>query len=193
MSPSSLSEIDNLTQLVRRAVYYSRHYDNPNNRLTVTAEQYRSYFKFTIVRNPWARAYSWYRNVVRGDLNRKRLGVRSNIPFDEFLRKYVLRDALRTQLWWLRDFDGNIPLDFVGSVENLSDDFAAVSEHLGVPKKSLQHIRDGKTGNYRDHYDPELIKFVGDAYADEIALFGYSFDSEGPSRQPINVHSNPRR
>jgi sulfotransferase famil protein len=184
---NSLSNRDNLTQLLRRTVYYARSHDNPNNRLTVTAEQYQSYFKFTMVRNPWARAYSWYKNVVRGDLNRKRLGVSSDISFHEFIRKFVLRDALRTQISWLRDFDGSIPLDFIGSVENISSDFAVVCERLGIIQQSLQHIRDGKTGNYRDYFDTESIQLVRDAYAEEIALFGYSFDSEKPSRQPITV------
>jgi len=184
---SSLSNRENLTELLRRTSYSLKRRDNPNNRLTVTTEQYRSYFKFTMVRNPWARTYSWYKNVIRGDMNRRRLRVDSEITLNEFLRRFVLKDALKPQTYWLRDFHGSISLDFVGHVENLETDYAIVCKRLGIAAPVLERIRNGRTGDYRDHFDAESIRLVGDAYAEEIALFGYSFESVEPTRHRINV------
>jgi len=189
LRPSCPLNRENLTEILRRTFYILKKHDNPNNRVTVTTEQYRSYFKFTMVRNPWARAYSWYKNVIRGDVNRRRLGVDSEISLKEFLQRFVLKDALKPQTYWLRDFDGSIPLDFIGSVENLETDYAIVCKHLGIADPALARIRDGRTGDYRYHFDAELIRLVGDAYAEEIALFGYSFDSVEPAQRRIKIPS----
>src|SRR5262245_33375943 len=44
---------------VRRRLRNAFRVDAPR----VTRRQYRSYFKFTFVRNTWSRVFSWYRNV----------------------------------------------------------------------------------------------------------------------------------
>jgi len=189
LSLDSLANRQNLTELLRRAAYRFKTHNNLKNLLAVSPEQYRHYFKFAIVRNPWARSYSWYKNVVRGTVNKKQLGVTSDISLNEFLRKFLLKGALRPQVHWLRDFRGSIPLDFVGCVEHLEADFTIVCEHLGLAKPELERIRDGETADYQDHFDAESIQLVAQAYAEEISLFGYSFERREPSRHPIDISS----
>ncbi len=185
LTPQAFSSRENLVELMRRAAHAVRKHENPNNRAAVTPEQYRSYFKFTIVRNPWARVYSWYRNVTRGTLNRNRLGVAADIGLTEFLKRFAGRDALRPQTHWLRDFGGGLPLDYIGSVENLEADFARICEALGKPREGLGHVRNGNTGDYRGHFDAEAAEIVRDTYAEEIELFGYSFDSLDPPKRLV--------
>jgi len=171
---------DNLVEVLRRARYATL--TSPRQE-ALTRVQYESYFKFTIVRNPWARAWSWYRNVMRGGRNARRLNVQPGLEFAEFLQRYLGRDALRPQLCWLRDFNGELPLDFIGRFERLREDFDTVAERLGMPGLQLPHRRRsegagrGEAQDYRRHYDTALIERVALAYREEIELFGYDFEN----------------
>ena len=49
--------------LAKKMLRRSEIVANPKNLIVVDKEQYASYFKFTVVRNPWARLLSAYRNV----------------------------------------------------------------------------------------------------------------------------------
>jgi hypothetical protein len=74
---------------------------------------YRSYYKFTVVRNPWARVFSWYKNVLRSDLHRVRYHVAEDCSFEEFLENHLDCWELEPQLYWLTDYGGTIPLDYI--------------------------------------------------------------------------------
>lgn len=148
---------------------------NPRNKLTLTRSQYVSYFKFTIVRNPWARAYSWYQNVMRDEIRRSKLNISSDLSFKDYLRTYAGKGMLRPQTYWIKDFSGSIPLDFVGKFENLASDFDVVCETLGVSDISLPHLLGGSSVHFQEHYDKRSIALIDEMYRQEIELFGYSF------------------
>ena len=61
----------------------------------ITKEQYESYFKFTFIRNPWERAYSWYKNVMRDENHKRSHNIISQIPFNEFLQLYAGKGLLK--------------------------------------------------------------------------------------------------
>jgi hypothetical protein len=173
----------NLMEVLRRTRHATVTSPRQRRRETLTRAQYEDYFKFTIVRNPWARAWSWYRNVMRGGRNARRLNVQPGLEFTEFLQRHLGRDALRPQLCWLRDFNGELPLDFIGRFECLREDFDTVAERLGMPGLQLPHRRRsegagrGEAQDYRGHYDTALIERVALAYREEIELFGYDFEN----------------
>ena len=56
-----LRTMDNAIEMLRRIKYYkvSSGIENPKNHLLASKLEYGSYYKFSFVRNPWARAYSW--------------------------------------------------------------------------------------------------------------------------------------
>ena len=153
-----------------------KHLSNPKNQITVTSKQYKSYYKFTVVRNPWDRAYSWYKNVMRDELHQKSYGVSGDISFNDFLKLFAGKLALRPQTYWLKDFNGNMPFDFIGRFENLNEDFGQVSSSLGLYNIKLPHILHGGKDDYRDHYNNKSIQIVSEVYMEEIGLFGYKFE-----------------
>jgi hypothetical protein len=128
------------------------------------------------VRNPWARAFSWYGNCVGQPVLRERFGLTPSTPVADFLRARVGKGALRPQLTWLKDARGALPLDFIGRFETLHRDFATVCARLGLPPPALPHARKGSGADYREHYDNSTRDLVARVYAEEIALFGYTFD-----------------
>lgn len=145
---------------------------------TVNAAQYKEYFKFTIVRNPWARAASWYQNVMRGRAQlRNSLKIDSDCTFATFIDKHPHQWGLKPQLYWLKDSASQIPMDFIGRFENLQADFDTICKQLDVEVKPLSKmLTKGTRTPYKDLYDSETEKKVRKMYEEEIELFKYKFD-----------------
>jgi hypothetical protein len=136
---------------------------------------YNNYFKFSFVRNPWARVFSWYKNVMRDNHHKKRFGVADDCSFKDFLNKHMDQWELKTQLYWLIDKKGDMPLDFIGRFENLNDDFGYVAEKVGLEDKALPKLISGDGVRYVQFYDDEMIDIINKIYKDEIMCFGFEY------------------
>lgn len=177
LSPHILRSKENIKEAVKRARHnYLLNIANPKSKITVSSKQFRDYFKFTIVRNPWDRAFSWYKNVLVDDIHLKEHGVTKDVSLNQFLSSFAGKGMLKTQLYWIKSFDGSIPLDHIARFENLSEEMTGVFDKLGLKHLELPHRVQGTKASYRDHYDEDSIKIVADVYKEEIELFGYSFD-----------------
>lgn len=159
----------------------------------ITQEEFSSAYKFSFVRNPWARIVSEYR--YRNFLNHKSFKdfVMNKLPPPGQDDKYR---HIMPQKEMLYDKSGNLLVDFVGKFERLQEDFKQVCEHLGFEQSSLPHInssdkksrelrrkvrnflyrnREGEFRNYVDFYDAETREYVSDMYRADIETFDYSF------------------
>ena len=138
-------------------------------------EQFEQYFKFAIVRNPWDRAHSWYRNVIRDPIHRKDFGVDERCTFIDFMREHSECWALDPQLDWLTDRQGRFIADFVGRFETLSESYAEARRRLGLDPVELPQLIHTDPVDYRIDYTDELRQAVAGKYAEEIERFGYEF------------------
>jgi len=168
---------ENLLHLALRLRHKLRSHHNPNNTLTLSPDQYESYFKFTVVRNPWSRAYSWYRNCMRDPNHRKRFGLDDETTLFAFLRKQVGRGALRSQLSSIKSFSGRIDMDQIVRFETLDADFGKICEALNLSDLELPHVLKGGGDDYRGHFDGASKQLVGRKYIEEIERFGYTFEA----------------
>ena len=142
----------------------------------VSRKQYHDYYKFTFVRNSWSRAYSWYKNVMRDEVHLKNKGIAPDCPFDEFLSTWIGKGPLRSQLYWITDYNGKVAMDFVGRFERLEEDFAHVCEVLGIKNGRLsQLIASQPSAHYTQFYDDKTKAIILDAFKDEIAYFNFKF------------------
>ena len=174
---NTLCSLENMTQLLYRAKYQIfEKVDNPRNKYTVSNEQYKSYFKFSIVRNPWSRAFSWYKNVIRDDIHLKNYGITKETPFKEFLIHFAGRRMLKPQVYWLKDFNGKLGMDYIGHFENLQEDIHKIFERLKINETSLPHLLKGSSDDYRNFYDDESHNIITDIYREDIKTFGYKFE-----------------
>ena len=160
-------------------------------------EEYKDYFKFSFVRNPWDRLLSCYSEKIRDEkLNNNNFsngvansigkhGVfRGSMSFEEFvdaLSTIPDRRAdphLRSQYALLSNESGELFLDFIGRFENLEEDFDKVCHLAGMPKTSLPHKNQSpmKKANYIDYYTDKTKNFVSQRYAKDIEVFEYKFN-----------------
>lgn len=136
---------------------------------------YDTYFKFSFVRNPWARVFSWYKNVMRDEHHKRRFRVDDNCSFKDFLYKHLDQWELKPQLFWLVDKKGNMPLDFIGRFENLNNDFGFVANKIGLDNCELPMLIAGNGQHYARFYDSEMKNLIYTKYRDEIDYFNFKF------------------
>jgi hypothetical protein len=176
LNPHIFSSRENVRTALRRMKSKLHLQTNPRNKFTVNKKQYEEYFKFTFVRNPWARAYSWYENVMRSDAHKKNLNIVNELSFEDFLMRFSGKGALREQTYWITNFGGKIPLDFIGRFENLSEDFSKICELMDLESIDLPHNIRGSGSNYQEKYSRRAKEIVSSYYQTEIALFDYKFE-----------------
>jgi hypothetical protein len=148
--------------------------------------EFKDYFKFTFVRNPWDRLLSAYMFLAKGGFNEgdAEWAKRNLAPYANF-RDFVKGWVNEKNIWSKQHFypqsyfltlNGEIAVDFVGRFENIDSDFEVVAQRLGLDNR-LDHLNSSGKKNYRDYYDEECADVVASVYREDIALFGYHFDS----------------
>jgi len=199
--------LDGLNWGKRASLLLRRNNDRkkgPERLAHLTAEEYLDYdylsendfsnfFKFTFVRNPWARLVSEYRYR---NLDRKvefKKFVMSGLPEEDYYS-----DSYRHVMPQYRFiFSANMELlvDFVGKFENLQEDFNLACSRIGVSQGHIPHIvstgrfkrllnkiftpvlpnnKLSKT-DYRSFYDNDLKAYVEEMYKKDVSLFDYRF------------------
>ena len=174
---SAVASRENLKELYRRRREFKRKVMNPRNKIQLTPEQYASYYKFTIVRNPWARAYSWFRNVLRDRIHQEKENVGAGLSLTDFLREYAGHGMLQPQTYWIKNFRGELDLDFIGRFETLTEDYGKIARSLDLKQTRLPHKMKGEGKDYRQFFDNEAFDIVNSVYKEEIELFDYTFDN----------------
>jgi hypothetical protein len=159
----------------------------------VPQQEFSKFYKFSFVRNPWARLVSEYR--YRNYLSHRSFKdfVMNKLPAPGRDDKYR---HIMPQTEMLCDNGGNLLVDFVGKFEQLQQDFDKVCKQLGFEDSSLSHVNSSdkksrelrrKVRNflyrndesylhrYVDFYDTESREFVTNMYRQDIDNFGYDF------------------
>lgn len=156
--------------------------------------------KFTFVRNPWDRLASAFFFLKNREMKSNKKWEKENLSqfdtFDSFVRQWVTRENVwtyshfRPQYHFIR-LEGKKPaVDFIGFYENLRSDFALLCEQLKSSATLRQENRNSRrTRDYRENYTDETRRIVAEVYAEDIELFGYSFDN---SSLPAQIEARNR-
>lgn len=161
----------------------------------------KDYFRFSFVRNPWARVVSaWLNKVahprqkeIEGVINRCP-GLRPGMPFEEFVHWLVEsphgRDEGANRHWqsqhrFLFLPDGSPGVHWLGRLEQLEEGFRDVCRQLDLPPDLALPRKNATLGSmgsgevrepgYREHYTPTTREIVARRYGTDIELFKYTF------------------
>ncbi|MCK4709668.1 MAG: sulfotransferase family 2 domain-containing protein [Gammaproteobacteria bacterium] len=159
----------------------------------ISQQMFDDYYKFSFVRNPWARIVSEYR--YRNYLRYKSFKdfVINKMPPPGFDDKYR---HVMPQYDMLYDENGKCLVDFVGRFESLQQDFDKVCDHLSFEDSKLPYVnssekksrilrrkiknliyRNGESDkkHYTEFYDNETIDAVSEYYKNDIETFKYTY------------------
>lgn len=148
----------------------------------LSPEIWRSYYKFSFVRNPW----DWLVSVYH------RHGARRTRPaneegdyvptaaeveqFQSWAGAVCARDFAKKRgaTYYLTGKNNDSLMDFVGKYESIGQDFDHICRTIGI-SVPLAHTNASRRGGYRHYYTPSLAERVGDVLKDDVEAFGYDF------------------
>lgn len=156
---------------------------------TVYGRDFRRYFTFAFVRNPWDRLYSAYRFLLRGGWHPDEgrwadENVRPYRDFSDFVVRGLVRPEVSNHLHFLpqthflRGWTGEVDLDFVGRFERLEDDLRLIAARVGRPDARLAKRNAGPPTDFRAVYDRASRECARRVYRDDITLFRYEFGAD---------------
>lgn len=145
-------------------------------------DNFKDYFVFTIVRNPWDRLISgyFYSNRGKAFLGKHCWTLKKfiqNLPTREMNYRWWFH-ITRTLTEMLIDRNGKYIADFTIRYENLHTDFATVCSKLDIKGLKLPQISKTSHKHYTKYYNDKTRIMVQEIFAKDIEYFGYNFGSE---------------
>jgi len=135
-------------------------------------DQFRDYFTFAVVRNPF--------DAFVSHLLWSKQGHDPVIPAHWGLGKCLLHNpGLFHHLspsTYVCDHRGHIMVDRVLRFETLAEEWPQVAKKLGLPEQ-LPHLNKSERTSFREYYSPPLRTLVRWCFARDLRRFGYSFNS----------------
>jgi hypothetical protein len=160
--------------------------------------QYKDYFKFCFVRNPWDKTVSLYRDKILNEASgndpyfgKIRPGIsdvlarfdcfESGMSFESFVYAiYSIPDQeadihFQSQYTFITDQDREFFVDFIGRFEKLGEDYQKICEITGMPEVQLPHLKRTSPLDYRTLYNENTKQLVAKRYKEDIELFQFAF------------------
>lgn len=172
-----------------RDIYQSEWFETPGDMARVLA-QHPHYFKFSIVRNPYARVVSCYNSKISEGVTYSKYvrimarykHLKSRISFPDFCRWLTTEeggDAYADRHWLsqyilLQDENGKAVCDYVGKYESLEEELKIIAEKLSMPLPNLpQRGHISSSSETEEYYTAETRALIAERYARDFKEFGY--------------------
>lgn len=138
-----------------------------------------SMFCFTLVRNPWDRAVSYYHWLRGQSFAHPAVGLAKAQDFSGFVNHAQTRTAFR--LWpasaYMRDRTGREHCNLFARLEHLDDDLAPLEAHLGFRLTPLARLNESERArDWRPYFSDKDAALIAEDCAEDISRFGYRFD-----------------
>ena len=138
----------------------------------IVKDEWDSYFKFSIIRNPWDRIISMYCSryyALQG------VGKYAGRSLKYFLNNFTLpkwEHGLQCS-----DYI-NLPIDFIIRFENRQQDIEKLNSkfNLFIDSNIVARKVKGRNADYKIYYDDETIEIVNKKFNKDINQFNYKYD-----------------
>lgn len=149
--------------------------------------QYKNFLTFSIVRNPWAKAFSAYNFLMKGGLSGTDPGMgrilKNECPsFEVFIKEWLPKNGVCCYMHFVPQHEficgwGNdLIVDNIIKLEKLNDGWPDVADKLCLPALKLPRENISSKNDYRNYYDNESVDVVSELYKKDIDLLEYSYE-----------------
>lgn len=178
---------------IRDAIYFhllkqvlGQNYSFPNENIPTdealrqkAKQLFESYFKFSAVRNPWARAVSLY-------YRKEGLQLKDKMSFEQFCDYHIYASDTcsqptlhKNQLDWLTSQDGEVLVDYIYKLEEYEKAIVEIKGRTNG-RLVLENIKrnvnpNSKSGNYREMYNDKTRKIIATRFEKDIDYFKFTF------------------
>ena len=185
--------------------YFKIHYPDQHTHLINTKEpfttehiykykkEFEGYYKFCIMRNPWNRMVSLYRNKILNPTSTKPsklvkyYGFNSDMTFAEFVLHLITLDQkdldVHAQPQYKFVFHNGINvLDYIGFLENLTEDWKTICVNAKIKHIPLRRNNRSRGEDYKYYYNTneskkkDIKNIVSNYWKRDIELGGYEYD-----------------
>lgn len=146
---------------------------------------YKSYFKFTFVRNPYSRLLSAYHFLKDGGFHEKdkkwameNLSAYNN--FNTFVEEWINEENIwkyihfKPQYFFVTDMNLELDIDFVGKTENIESDFKLICWELNLENKlTIQNKGNKDHTDWINQYSEISLQKIARIYHQDFKLFRY--------------------
>jgi hypothetical protein len=158
--------------------------------------QYKHHYSFSIVRNPWDRMVSCFKNKIQ-----QPNGVDEKTGVDVILSKYgnkffpqmTFKDFLKAissidpdkldehiacQHQFICDVNKNVIVDYIGKFEKITKDIETIWSNVSLKyENNFPHLNKTNHDHYHKYYDEECLDIVQkiDGFVEDATIFGYEF------------------
>lgn len=140
---------------------------------------FESFFKFSAVRNPWARTVSLY-------FRREGLQLNEKMDFGKFCEYHMYASDTcyyptlhKNQYDWLCNEEGKMLMDYVYKVENFHTAINEINEltegKVILFNEKRNHNPISKSSDYRNMYNDKTRKIIAERFEKDIDFFKYTF------------------
>ncbi len=168
---------------------YNKHVTAKRFQLLFPEKEFKSFFKFCFVRNPWDRVVSAYLFLQKGGITESNKFFSQHQlagmdTFESFVKNYLLERAEMRGMYthfipqykYICDHKDKVLVDYIGRFENYDESCAYIFERLGLPYRTVKKENVNKERlHYREYYNDELMNIVANIYKKDIELLGYDF------------------
>ena len=154
-------------------------------------KNYKKYYSFSFVRNPYDRLNSLYHFLCQKNLfpekgenwdqdNLIKMGFKAWLLETNFWPPYTKGIGpsfqKRSQCYFLSDENNHILVNDVFKYENLINDLNILSKKIDINFDELPQTKVTVRDNYKYEYCDETIDFVKQFHGEDLDRFGYKFD-----------------
>ena len=132
---------------------------------------------FTMVRNPWDRAFSYYHWLRMQTFQHPAVHLAQELEFSPFLNHPQITASLRDSHYgtYVTTAQGREHCALFVRLEHLDDDLPKLEALIGCRLGAFPHDNHSDRGNYRDAYNSADCTLMAEIAAADIARFNYRF------------------
>ncbi|MFA3918274.1 sulfotransferase family 2 domain-containing protein [Ruegeria hyattellae] len=144
----------------------------------VSGDELGDFFVFTLVRNPWDRAVSYYHWLREQRFGHPAVTLAKRLEFEAFVQHPDTLAAFRSHPFasYMRDAAGVDRGSLYIRIEHFKADATTLWQHLGFEVVMSHTNRSERLADYRRYYTPPMVDAIAGACADDIHRMQYQFE-----------------